>query len=326
MGEVIVVTGGTAGIGRATALRFAREGASVGVVARDRERLDETVRELDAAGGRGLAVQGDVADPSTHEEAAARVENAFGPIDVWVCNAMATLYAPVKDTTPAEYQRVTEVTYLGFVWGAMAALRRMLPRNRGTIVLVGSALAYRGIPLQAAYCGAKHAVQGFLDSLRTELLHDGTRVHLTMVQLPAHNTPQFEWGRTKLPRKPQPVPPIFQPEVAADAVYLAAHERRREIYVGAPTVQAIVVDKLAPGIADRYLARSGYEAQQTDEPVEPGRDDNLFEPVPGRFGAHGPFDERAKPRSVQLELTKRREWLALATALGLTGLAAALLR
>jgi len=219
---------------------------------------------------------------------------------------MATVFAPVSDTTPDEFRRATEVTYLGSVWGTMSALRRMRPRDSGVIVQVGSALAYRGIPLQAAYCGSKHALQGFLESVRAELLHEDSHVHLTMVQLPALNTPQFTWSRAKLPRSPQPVPPIFQPEVAADAIVWAASHPRRELMVGWPTVKAIVGNALVPGIADRYLARNAFDAQQTDEPVDPDRADNLFEPVPGDQGAHGPFDDQSRARSFQLPLAKHR--------------------
>jgi short-subunit dehydrogenase len=227
---------------------------------------------------------------------------------------MATVFAPLKDTTPEEFRRATEVTYLGSVWGTMSALRRMRERDAGVIVQVGSALAYRGIPLQAAYCGAKHALQGFLESLRTELLHEGSNVHVTMVQLPALNTPQFTWSRAKLPHSPQPVPPIFQPEVAADAIVWAASHPRRELMVGWPTVKAIVGNALVPSVADRYLAHNAYGAQQTDQPVDPDRRDNLFEPVPGDQGAHGPFDEKARGRSVQLRLNKHRIPLLVALA------------
>jgi short-subunit dehydrogenase len=235
---------------------------------------------------------------------------------------MATVFAPVSDTTPEEFRRATEVTYLGSVWGTMAALRRMRPRDRGVIVQVGSALAYRGIPLQGAYCGAKHALQGFLESLRAELLHEGSNVHVTMVQLPALNTPQFTWSRAKLPHSPQPVPPIFQPEVAADAIVWASRHPRRELMVGWPTVKAIVGNALVPSIADRYLAHNAYAAQQTDEPVDPARRDNLFEPVPGDQGAHGPFDENARPQSVQFRLSKHR----IPLLVGLAALAGAVTR
>jgi NAD(P)-dependent dehydrogenase (short-subunit alcohol dehydrogenase family) len=257
----------------------------------------------------------DVADATQVEAAAARIEDELGPIDIWVNNAIATVFARVADTTPDEFRRATEVTYLGSVWGTMAALRRMQPRDAGVIVQVGSALAYRGIPLQAAYCGGKHALQGFLESLRAELLHDDSRVRLTMVQLPALNTPQFTWSRAKLPRSPQPVPPIFQPEVAADAIVWAANHPRRELMVGWPTVKAIVGNAIVPGIADRYLARTGFDSQQTDEPIDPNRRDNLFEPVPGDQAARGPFDEKSRDRSIQLRLAKHRRWVLGAAAL-----------
>jgi NAD(P)-dependent dehydrogenase (short-subunit alcohol dehydrogenase family) len=308
-------------VGRATVRRFAADGASIGLIAREKERLEAAAQEVEAAGGRVLVLPLDVADPRAVEAAADKVEEELGPIDVWVNNAMVTVFAPVARLTPEEYQRVTEVTYLGSVWGTMAALRRMAPRDRGTILQVGSALAYRGIPLQSAYCGAKHALEGFLESLRTELLHEGSNVRVTAVELPALNTPQFSWGRTKMPRQPQPVPPIFQPEVAADAIFWASRNDRRELYVGWPTVQAIVGNKIAPGLADLYLARTGYDAQQIDEPVPPDRRDNLFDPVPGDFAAHGPFDDRAKPRSVQLWLTKHRRWLAAGVVAVLAGAA-----
>jgi short-subunit dehydrogenase len=315
---VVVVTGASAGVGRATALAFARQGASVGLIARGQERLEATARELEQAGGRAEAVPADVADAQAVEDAAGRIESALGPIDVWVNNAMATVFAPFERTEPDEFRRATEVTYLGSVWGTMAALRRMKPRDRGVIVQVGSALAYRGIPLQAAYCGAKHALQGFLESLRTELRHEGSNVRLTMVQLPAVNTPQFTWSRVKMPHTPQPVPPIFQPEVAADAIVFAAGHPRREVMVGWPTVKAILGNAVAPGIADRYLAQNGYQAQQTDVALEHERPGNLFEPVDGDRGAHGPFDDRAKRFSLQLWATKHRR------VLGAAGAAAAL--
>jgi NAD(P)-dependent dehydrogenase (short-subunit alcohol dehydrogenase family) len=315
---VVAVTGASAGVGRATARAFARDGADVGLIARGRERLESARREVEELGRRAAVVVADVADAAQVESAAQQIEDELGPIDVWVNNAMTTVFAPVSDTTPEEFRRATEVTYLGSVWGTMAALRRMRPRDSGVIVQVGSALAYRGIPLQAAYCGSKHALQGFLESLRAELLHDGSHVRLTMVQLPALNTPQFTWSRAKLPRAPQPVPPIFQPEVAADAIVWAARHPRRELMVGWPTVKAIVGNALAPGIADRYLARNGFDAQQTDELVDPDRPDNLFEPVPGDQGAHGPFDDQSRDRSIQLRLAKHRLPL-LAGAAALAG-------
>jgi NAD(P)-dependent dehydrogenase (short-subunit alcohol dehydrogenase family) len=312
---VVAITGASAGVGRATARAFAREGADVGLIARGRDRLQSAKREVEELDRRASVVEADVADAAQVEAAAQQIEEELGPIDVWVNNAMATVFAPVSDTTPEEFRRATEVTYLGSVWGTMSALRRMRPRDSGVIVQVGSALAYRGIPLQAAYCGSKHALQGFLESVRAELLHDGSHVHVTMVQLPALNTPQFTWSRAKLPRSPQPVPPIFQPEVAADAIVWAASHPRRELMVGWPTVKAIVGNAIVPGIADRYLARTGFDSQQTDEPVDPDRPDNLFEPVPGNQGAHGPFDDQSRGRSIQLRLAKHRAWALSAAAL-----------
>jgi NAD(P)-dependent dehydrogenase (short-subunit alcohol dehydrogenase family) len=315
--RVVVVTGASAGVGRATAIAFARDGASLGLLARGADGLEAAVRDVEAAGGRALAVPTDVADPDQVERAAATVEDELGPIDVWVNNAMATIFAPLIDITPAEYRRATEVTYLGCVWGTMAALRRMRPRDRGTIVQVGSSLAYRAIPLQAPYCGAKHAIQGFTESLRCELLHEGSNVRVVMVQLPAVNTPQFDWGRSRMPRRPQPIPPIYQPELAADAVVWATRQRRREVVVGGPAAIAILGNKLAPGIGDLYLARTGFDSQQTDESDDPERADNLFEPVPGDHGAHGRFDGVAHRRSFQLWATKHRRWIGSAALAGL---------
>src|SRR5918994_5593693 len=302
--EVVVITGASAGVGRATARAFAQRGAKIGLLARGRDGLEGARREIERAGGEALVLPTDVASPEQVEAAAQAVEENFGPIDIWINNAMVSVFSPIKEMTPEEFKRVTDVTYLGAVYGTLSALRRMLPRDRGVIVEVGSALAYRGIPLQAAYCGAKHAIQGFNDSLRSELIHDKSRVRVTMVQLPAMNTPQFSWVKSRLPRKPQPVPPIYQPEIGADAVLFAAHHDRPEMYVGYPTVEAIIGDKIAPGFADWYLARNGYDAQQTHEPVEPDRRDNLWEPVPGDHGAHGTFDDRAITSSPQLWASK----------------------
>ncbi len=312
MPEVVVITGASAGVGRAIAQAFARRGARVALLARGREGLAGACKDVEAAGGRALVVPTDVAAADQVEAAAGAVEEEFGPIDIWINNAMASVFSPFKETTPEEFKRATEVTYLGTVYGTMAALKRMLPHDRGSIVQVGSALSYRSIPLQAPYCGAKHGIRGFTDSLRTELLHEGSKVHLTMVQLPALNTPQFGWSRTRLPRHPQPVPPIYQPEVAAEAVVWAAHNKRREVYVGASSVVTILGNKLAPWLADRYLARTGYADQQTGEPVDPDRPDNLFDPVPNDHGAHGIFDSQAHARSPQLWVTTHRGWLALA--------------
>ena len=319
--RVVVITGASAGVGRATARRFAEEGAAVALLARGEERLEAAAAELREKGSEALALPLDVTDDAAVESSAARVEEELGPIDVWVNNAMATVFAPVAELEPDEFRRVTEVTYLGSVWGTMAALRRMRPRDRGTILQVGSALAYRGIPLQSGYCGAKHALQGFLDSLRTELLHDGSNIRIGVVHLPALNTPQFTWGRTKMPCEAQPVPPIYQPEVAAEAIVWAASNPRRELWVGWPTVQAIVGDKLAPGLLDRYLARTAYDAQLLDDPVSPDRPENLFEPVAGEFAAHGRFDRTARTGSFQLWLSMHRRLLGAGAA---TALAAVL--
>jgi NAD(P)-dependent dehydrogenase (short-subunit alcohol dehydrogenase family) len=322
--QVVMVTGASAGVGRATAIAFARSGARVGLLARGREGLEGARRDVEAAGGDALVCQADVANAEAVEAAAARLEATFGPIDVWVNNAMASVFSPVAQMTADEFRRVTEVTYLGVVHGTLSALKRMKPRDRGSIVQVGSALAYRGIPLQAAYCAAKHAVQGFCDSLRTELLHDGSGVRLTMVQLPALNTPQFDWVKSRLKGRGQPVPPIFQPEVAADAIVWASSQDRREVFVGAPTVIAIVGNKFAPGLGDWYLARQGYSSQQTDEPEDPNRPHNLWSPVDDDrdFGAHGRFDARSKDRSWQFWATEHRTSLAAAFA-GVLGIAAA---
>ena len=308
--EVVVVTGASAGLGRAIARQFGSKGAKVGLLARGVDGLEGAKREIEADGGSALVLPTDVADADAVEAAAARVEQEFGPIDIWVNNAMASVFSPVKEMKPEEYKRVTEVTYLGVVYGTLSALRRMLPRDRGTIVQVGSALAYRSIPLQSAYCAAKHAISGFTDSLRCELIHDHRNVRVTMVQMPALNTTQFGWVKSRLKNKAQPVPPIFQPEVGARAVYWAAHHNRRELYVGLPTVEAIEANKVVPGLLDRYLGRTGYDSQQTNEPEDPNRPNNLWEPVPGDHGAHGTFDERAHPRSYELWAARYRNWIA----------------
>jgi short-subunit dehydrogenase len=312
--DVVVITGASAGVGRATAWTFAKRGARIGLLARGQERLDAACREVQELGGEALAIATDVADADQVEAAAARVERELGPIRVWVNNAMATVFSPVQETTPEEFKRATEVTYLGAVYGTMSALKRMRSRDSGTIVQVGSALVYRSIPLQAAYCGAKHGLKGFTDSLRTELLHDRSHVHLTMVQLPALNTPQFSWSKTRMPRQPQPVPPIYQPEVAAEAIVWAAYHKRREVYVGMPTVKAIWGQKFIPGLLDRYLARTGYESQQTSAYIPSNRPDNLFAPVRGDHSAHGVFDSRSQAYSPQLWLTKNRNWIIIAGA------------
>ncbi len=317
--EVVVITGASAGVGRATVRRFAHAGADVGLIARGKERLEAAKREVEELGGRALVLPTDVADADAVDRAAEKVEKELGPIDVWVNNAMTSVFSPVKQMKPDEYRRVTEVTYLGVVHGTLAALKRMLPRDRGTIVQVGSALAMRSIPLQSAYCAAKHAIVGFTDSLRCELIHDKSNIHLTVVHMPALNTPQFAWVRSRLPRKAQPVPPIFQPEVAADAIYWAAHHRRRELYVGRSTVMAIEGQKFAPGLLDVYLGHTGYDSQQIGEPEDPNRPDNLYESVPGDFAAHGAFDARATDHSTELWLAKNRNWILLGAALAAAG-------
>ena len=311
MARIVVITGAGAGVGRATATEFARHGWDVALLGRDADRLERAAGEVGAVGVRTLAVPCDVADADAVEAAADRVEAELGPIEVWINNAMATVFAPVADVTPAEFRRGTEVTYLGTVHGTQAALKRMRSRGRGKIVQVGSALAYRSVPLQSVYCASKAAIRGFTDSLRSELIHDRAGIDLTMVQLPAVNTPQFDWARNKMGRRPQPVPPIFQPEVPARAIHFAATHDRREVWVGWPTLKAILGTRLAPGFADRRLARQGYSGQLTDEPAE-DRPDNLFEPVPGDPSAHGRFDERARAVS-WLMLTDRHKHAALAS-------------
>lgn len=317
--ETVVITGASAGVGRAVVREFAARGARIGLLARDPERLQAARREVERQGGEAIDLPTDVADAEAVERAAAQVEDRFGPIDIWINDAMATAIMPLSEMTPADFRRATEVTYFGYVWGTMAALRRMRPRNRGTIVQVGSALAYRAIPLQSAYCGAKFAIRGFTDALRCELLHEKSNIHLTMVQLPAINTPQFDWCRTSLPNKPQPVPPIFEPEVAARAIYDAAHRREREIVVGGSALLTILGSKLAPGLGDRYLARTGFDAQQSEQPRSPERPDNLYQPVPGQWAARGSYSNAAIGASWQARLNRHRGLAA--TALAIAGVA-----
>ncbi len=312
--EVVVITGASAGLGRATAREFGRRGAKVALIARGIDGLEAAKREIESAGGSALVLPLDVADASAIEKAAASVEQEFGPIDIWINNAMTSVFSPVKEMEPEEYKRVTEVTYLGVVYGTLAALKRMLPRDRGTIVQVGSALVYRSIPLQSAYCAAKHAIAGFTDSLRCELIHDKSGVKVTMVQMPALNTPQFGWVKSRLKHKAQPVPPIFQPEVGARAIYWAAHHSRREVYVGWPTVEAIIGNKVAPGLLDRYLGKTGFASQQTCEPENPNRPDNLWEPLKGDHGAHGAFEQRAHQNSWELRASLGRSWISAGVA------------
>lgn len=320
--KVVVITGASAGVGRATTRLFAQRGAHLGLLARGTDGLEGARKDVERVGRKALALSVDVANAEEVEKAAEEVESQLGPIDIWINNAMASVFSPIKEMTAEEFKRVTDVTYLGYVYGTLAALRRMMPRDRGVILHVGSALAYRGIPLQSAYCAAKHAVQGFTESLRSELLHDSSHVRVTMVHLPAMNTPQFGWVKTRLPRKPQPVPPIFQPEVAAEAILFAATHKRRDLWLGFPTAKTIIGNRLAPGYVDRYLADNLYEAQQYDGFVDPDRQHNLWEPVPGDHGAHGDFDERATDFSSQFWLTKHTRSLSAA---GLAGLALAAL-
>jgi NAD(P)-dependent dehydrogenase (short-subunit alcohol dehydrogenase family) len=312
--KVVVVTGAAGGVGRAAVRAFAARGADVALIARASEGLDAARREVEALGRRALALPLDVADASAVEHAADEVDRTLGPIEVWVNDAMVSVFAPFMDVTPAEFRRVIEVTFLGYVHGTHAALRHMLGRDRGTIVQVGSALAYRSIPLQSAYCAAKHAIHGLCGSIRTELLHDRRHVHITEVQLPAVNTPQFAWSRAKLANEPQPVPPIFQPEMIADAIVFAAMHRRREIWLAWPSIKAILSDKIAPRIGDRYLARTGYTSQQTDRPIQADRPDNLYVPAWGDYGAHGPFDARAKTFSLAWWASKHRSALLAGAA------------
>jgi NAD(P)-dependent dehydrogenase (short-subunit alcohol dehydrogenase family) len=322
--RVVVVTGASAGVGRATVRELARQGARIGLIARGIRGLEATAREVEELGGRAIILPLDVADAEAVDSAAERVENDLGPIDVWINNAMCSVFSPVSQMTADEYRRVTEVTYLGCVYGTLAALRRLRPRDSGVIVQVGSALAYRGIPLQSAYSAAKHAIQGFHDSLLCELLHDKSKVRVTMVQLPASNTPQFGWVKSRLPKKAQPVPPIFQPEVAAKAIVWAADHPRREIHVGLSTSIVIEGNKIAPGLGDWYLARTGYDSQQTDEPEDPSRPHNLWRPVAGDHGAHGSFDDKAHAHSPSTWLTMHRAGVfgAIAAAALVAGLVA----
>ncbi len=325
-GRVVVITGASAGIGRATARAFARRGARIGLIARGRDGLDAAKREVEELGGEAIVLPLDVSDEVAIENAAETVELTFGPIDIWINNAMLSVFSPIMQMTPDEFRRVTEVTYLGYVWGTLAALRRMKPRDRGVIVQVGSALAYRGIPLQSAYCGAKHALQGFMESLRCELLHQRSGVKAITVHLPGLNTPQFDWCANRMPNKAQPVPPVYQPEVAARAiVWAAGHPDRRELWVGGSTVATIVANHFIPGLLDRYLASTNYKAQQRNEAKDPKQHANLWEPVDASadFGAHGDFDDHAHARSLQAALARRRRPLAVAGASVALGLALA---
>lgn len=313
--RVVVVTGATAGVGRATVRAFAEAGSDVALLARGQQRLEHAAEEIRKLGRRAVALPVDVADADAVEHAADSIEAELGPIDCWVNNAMTSVFAPIMEITPEEFARVTMVTYLGVVHASQTALRRMIPRDRGVLIQVGSALAYRGIPLQSAYCASKHAIVGFTESLRSELMHDDRHIHVTMVHLPAMNTPQFDWVRSRLKHRAQPVPPIFQPEVAARAILWSSTHRRRELFVGFPTFKTIWGNRIAPSYVDRYLARNGYSSQQTDQPEDPGRPDNLWEPVSGDYAAHGRFDERASPRSEWTRLNEHRwVWALISVA------------
>ncbi len=316
MGKIVVITGAGAGVGRATVTEFARNGCDVGLLSRDPERLEEAAREARRYGVRALALPTDVADADAVEAAAARAEDELGPIDIWVNVAMATVFSPVSKLTAAEIERATAVTYLGQVHGMMAALRRMTPRNRGSIVNVGSALAYRSVPLQSVYCGAKFAIRGFTDSLRSEILHDKLNIDISMVDLPAVNTPQFNWALNKTGRRAQPVPPIFQPEIPARAICFAAFHPRRQTWIGFPTVKAILANRIAPGLIDRYLASAGYSGQLTSEAAPADAPDNLFHPVPGAYGAHGRFDDQARDHSWEVFTSRHRNAMWAAVGIG----------
>ncbi len=318
--KVVVITGATGGVGRATAWEFAKQGAKVVLLARGAEQLEATKNEVEKLGGKALAIPMDVADSKAVEAAAEQAENEFGPIDVWVNNAMASVFAPIKEISPDEFKRVTEVTYLGQVYGTMAALKRMLPRDKGSIVLVGSALAYRGIPLQSAYCGSKHGIEGFYDSLRTELLHDKSHIKTCMVQLPAMNTTQFGWVLSRLPNKPRPMGKVYEPEVAARAIVFAAAHNRRSIWVGYPTFEAIIGNKIAPWYADRVLARTGFKGQQTDQPKAADRKNNVWEPVHEDRGAYGSFGKIATNKSFTLWASINRNLVRTVTGLAVGAL------
>jgi NAD(P)-dependent dehydrogenase (short-subunit alcohol dehydrogenase family) len=331
MTQTVVITGASAGIARATARLYGERGDRVGLIARGQAGLDGAAADVRDAGGAALPISADVADYGQVDAAATRIEAELGPIDVWINVAFTSVFAPFAEMTPDEFRRVTEVSYLGFVHGSMAALARMRQRDHGTIVQVGSALSIRSIPLQSAYCGAKHAINGFTSSLRCELMHEGSHVRVTVVQMPAVNTPQFSWVKSKLPRQPQPVPPIYQPEVGARGVlYAADHPARREYWVGASTAATLAANKVAPALLDRYLARTGYSSQQTSEPVDPDRADNLLQPVDGPpgtdHGAHGDFDGRSHAHSAQLWFSHNRALCALAGCGAAAAVAVAALR
>ncbi|WPP52892.1 SDR family oxidoreductase [Catalinimonas niigatensis] len=325
LSNVVVITGASGGVGRAAAREFARKGYKVALLARGKEGLEGARKDVEALGGVALPIQVDLANAEQIEEAATRVEEELGPISIWVNNAMNSVLSPVKEMKPEEYKRVTEVTYLGQVYGTLAAYKRMRRRNSGSIVMVGSALAYRGIPLQSAYCGSKHAIEGFFDSFRSELIHDKSNINVSIVHLPAMNTTQFGWVKSRLPNKSKPMGKIYQPEVAARAIYYAAHHHRRSIFVGSATVQTILGNKFFPGLLDHYLAKIGYSGQQTEEAEEPGRPHNLWEPIPEDRGSHGNFDHMAVDHSLELQATTTKRGTTAVVALASTLLTAGLI-
>lgn len=318
--SVIVVTGGSAGIGRAIALRFSRAGGRVAVLGRSLSGLDSAKAEMEHAGGEALAIALDVSDWAAMERAADQIASRWGGIDVWINNAMVTMFSPLREMSPDEFRRVTEVTYLGYVHGTMAALRHMRPENRGTIVQIGSALSYRAIPLQSAYCGAKFAIRAFTDSLRSELIHEGSKIRLTMIQLPAVNTPQFNWARNRFPCRPQPVPPVFQPEAIAEIVYRAAHKPPRELWLGLSVLKTIVGAGAAPGLLDYYLAKHGYDAQLTSQKMPDHPRDNLFEAAPDGHFVHGRFSDIASNHVLAIDPSVFRMAIIAGAALLLAGL------
>lgn len=321
---VVAITGSSAGLGRAIAHAYAKRGAKLGLIARNPEALDAAKQECEALGGHAICFPSDVADPDAVDRAAAQLEDAFGPIDVWINDAMVSVFSPVKEMEPSDYKRVTEVLYLGFVHGTLAALRRMLPRNRGTIIQIGSALSYRSIPLQSAYCACKHAINGFTDSLRCELHHDKSKIRITNIQMPAMNTTQFDWVKNRMPNMTQPVPPIYEPEIAAEVVYAAgvARKPRREYWVGMPTVVAIVAQKFIPGLLDIYLGKTGYKGQQLQgQPQDPNAPNNLYNYVPGRHSTRGKFDDRSSRTSAEVFFSLNRDWFALGALGVLSGVA-----
>jgi NAD(P)-dependent dehydrogenase (short-subunit alcohol dehydrogenase family) len=324
--KVVVITGATGGVGRVTAWEFAKQGAKIALIARSAEQLEATKKEVEEYGGKAITIQTDVADAKQVEAAAARTEQELGEIDIWVNNAMNSVFSPFHKIDADEFKRVTDVTYLGTVYGTMSALKRMRPRNRGSIVFVGSALAYRGIPLQSAYCGAKHGIEGFYDSLRTELMHENSQIKTSMVQLPALNTTQFGWVLSKLPYKPRPMGKVYQPEVAAEAILFAAKHNRRSIWVGYPTYQAIIGNKIAPWYADRVLANTAFDGQQTEEPIGLNRENNVWEPVQGDRGAYGDFHDIAVDRSFTLWASINRNLVRTIGGLLVAGLIGALAR